>query len=223
MAAPITHIILALQILNLLPSHFDAKEFIVGTSFPDIRYIAKIEREKTHFEPVSWNDVLQAKSAFHAGMLFHNLVDIIRMRYFEPHFYNMFALELYNPSYIKFFPLALKVAEDAVLFDLTSDWQEIGNYFNTIYEEELEICPNKEIVIKWHKLLQNYIKERPTSECVLLEQAAKYAIDPERCEVKEYFGLLMQNEAFQEKVKLFYTDFIRYLPVESISTPGISN
>src|SRR5581483_3187092 len=135
MAAPITHIMLALQILSLLPTHFDYKEFLVGTSFPDIRYAAKLDRKLTHIEPVSWTDVLQAETAFHAGMLFHNLVDILRVKYFESHFYNRIDAQKYSPSFIKFFPLAMKKAEDEILYSLANDWHEIISFFDSVYAE----------------------------------------------------------------------------------------
>lgn len=47
MAAPITHVALTEKIFNNIFHNYDKKEFIIGTSFPDIRYLGTIDREKT--------------------------------------------------------------------------------------------------------------------------------------------------------------------------------
>jgi hypothetical protein len=219
MAAPITHIVLALQILSLLPSHFDIKEFIVGTSFPDIRYAAKMDRKKTHFEPVSWTDVLNAPTAFHGGMLFHNLVDILRIKYFEPLFYHRLSLQQYSTQYIRLFPLAMKIAEDKVLHDKTNEWQQIVHYFDTIYDAELEICPDARLVKKWHSELQNYLLHAPARDCIFLEQADHFTSDSDKVVAKQHFDSLVQSEDFKAKAVDFYNHFVDYLPRESVTTP----
>ena len=49
MAAPIAHIFCALFLLNNNIIDVDnIQEFIIGTSFPDIRYLGVIERDTTH-------------------------------------------------------------------------------------------------------------------------------------------------------------------------------
>jgi hypothetical protein len=118
MAAPIMHIVLAIKVLALLPATIDKAAFIVGTSFPDIRYRAHIDRDVTHIEPVSWKMVAEEQNSFRAGMLFHNLVDILRIHYFEPLFYDRYSLEQYTPIYSKLFPLLMKEAEDVFLYPM---------------------------------------------------------------------------------------------------------
>jgi hypothetical protein len=86
MAAPIAHIFLAVQILVgpfKVMSH--EKEFIIGTSFPDIRYLKVIERAETHFENVTLNDIKKETNSFKAGMLFHSFVDQKREEYMVVH------------------------------------------------------------------------------------------------------------------------------------------
>ena len=86
MPAPVTHILLALSILPLLPGK-DAQEFLLGTSFPDIRYLGVIDRKKTHDPKPSWQKVMQEKSSFKAGMEFHALADKIHDKYMSSHEY----------------------------------------------------------------------------------------------------------------------------------------
>lgn len=52
--------------------------FLVGTLFPDIRYITHFPREKTHFNVNSLKEVGETSSPFDAGMKFHAWVDRVR-------------------------------------------------------------------------------------------------------------------------------------------------
>ncbi len=92
MAAPIAHIFLAVQmLLGPLQGLFNEQEFILGTSFPDIRYLKVVQRADTHFTHVTLQDVLQEKSSFKAGMIFHSFVDEQREAYVvKNHFYKKF-------------------------------------------------------------------------------------------------------------------------------------
>ncbi len=49
--------------------------FLRGTLFPDIRYIAKIPRSKTHEKQVTLHKIMKTKNPFTAGLLFHSYVD----------------------------------------------------------------------------------------------------------------------------------------------------
>src|SRR5438552_12343909 len=110
MAAPIAHIFLALEMLTgPFSGLFNEREFIIGTSFPDIRYLNVIDREKTHLSHVTLEEILQEPDSFKAGMLFHSFVDEQREKYIVAHgFYG----EL--PSFI-FITQVLKFAEDIIL------------------------------------------------------------------------------------------------------------
>lgn len=207
-AGPIMHIVLALKALGHLPATFDKKAFIVGTSFPDIRYLAKIERNKTHIEPATWHDVVHAKNAFQAGMIFHNLVDNIRMTYFEPFYYQRGAP--YSTSYIQFFPLFMKTAEDHLLYDRLNNWHEISAYFDAIYQEELDFGIDALTIKTWHKKLQQYMQTQPNIASVmpfispqnkeLLENACTF-------DYKKAFDNLIHSKDFKQKLNHFYDTF----------------
>ena len=159
MASIITHIVFAIKIFFLLPNTIDIKEFIVGTSFPDIRYLAHLDRKLTHIEPVSWHDIINEKSSFKAGMLFHNFLDIIRMLYFEPCFYDRY-FQSHTAIYRNLFPMVMKIAEDVVLYDKINNWSEIMTYFETTYPSEKLLCCEETIINKWHNLIINYCMEK---------------------------------------------------------------
>ena len=210
MANPVTHIILALQILHLLPPSVDHKAFLVGTVFPDIRYLAQIAREKTHIEPVSLDAVMLEPSSFRAGMLFHNLVDLIRIEQLEHHFYDRSKLDQYTPLYIKLFPLMQKTAEDNVLYTKTENWEEIISYFDTIYQEELDFGVSEETAQTWHTLIQTYIKQQTSTAAIAEFVVGNIFENIEQFDPCVAFHNLIQSSEFQEKVELFYKNFPQY-------------
>lgn len=162
MTAPVTHIVFAVLISHLLPSHFDFKEFIVGTSFPDIRYAANLKRTETHFEPISWNSVLHASTAFEAGIIFHNLLDIHRMEYLDVPFFQEHDNYSHRTS-----ASTLKLCEDIILYPLLSaeEWDEICTFFDEQYLEELSRTHNNQSVInQWHNALKEYFQSNPNLE-----------------------------------------------------------
>lgn len=86
MAAPLAHIFLAAKMLTgPLKGFFNEKEFIIGTSFPDIHYLKVIERSETHAAHISLKIIMQEKDSFKAGMLFHSFVDKQRKHYMTMH------------------------------------------------------------------------------------------------------------------------------------------
>jgi len=226
MASPIMHVVLALKILFLLPSALDKKEFIIGTSFPDIRYLAHLSREETHIEPVSWSDITTCSSSFKAGMLFHNLVDILRIIHFEPHFYQRQKPWMYSTSHIRLFPLVMKMAEDHALYDTVHEWNEIIGYFDTILEEEKALCPDLDILQKWHRLLQNYFRERPSAESVdqFLRGVGGINLYTDRANFNSIhvFENLVSDIQFIEKIQEFYELFETLLSSELLETPPIT-
>lgn len=224
MAAPITHIILALQVLHLLPSNFNIKEFLIGTSFPDIRHIAHLKREQTHIEPISWHDVINAKSSFHAGMLFHNLVDITRIQHFETLFYNRLETDQFTKNYILLFPLAMKSIEDVILYDKANNWQEIITYFDSILPEEIALCTDQNILKKWHQTLQNYFRQLPswqTIEKLLATIRGGDINEIQRTEYKKYFDTLLVNNEYKKQLDFFFNNFEMLLPSKPVTTPGL--
>lgn len=153
MAAPIAHIFLAVQMLaGPFKGLFDEKEFIIGTSFPDIRYLKVTERAETHFEDVNLKDILQEKDSFKAGMLFHSFVDEQREAYVVK---NKFYEKI---SVFRFSSQSLKFAEDEILRQQLNI-SKYSAYFDDIIDAEKKFNISKEHIKRWHGFLQEYFDE----------------------------------------------------------------
>jgi hypothetical protein len=164
MAAPITHIVLAKKVFNKYFSDKNLHEFLVGTSFPDIRYLRVIDREKTHPLTTDIRDCMNA-SSFESGFHFHVLVDLIR----ENHMKQNNVYELLPES--KYITQALKFYEDQVLYDKEHDWNNTITFFDSIILEEYAFGIPEQSLQKWHQLLKNYFSKQ--SEQARLEGFAK--------------------------------------------------
>lgn len=176
MAAPIAHIFLAVQMLSgPLENKFNLNEFLAGTSFPDIRYLKCAEREETHFNNVTLDDIKKETNSFRAGMLFHSLVDEKREEYIvKNHIYEKL------PDF-RFITQSLKFAEDKILMSLF-DIKQYQYPFNKIYDEERSHKISVLNIKKWHDFLKGYFnKEFSTHDLVM-----KYfdLHDPEAWKIK---------------------------------------
>jgi hypothetical protein len=150
MAAPIAHIFLAKQMLaGPFKGFFDEKEFIIGTSFPDIRYLKVVPRTKTHIAHILLKDILLETNSFKAGVLFHSLVDEQREAF-------VVANRLYDkmPEF-RFTSQSLKFAEDELLknrFDIAY----YQSYFDTVLDREKDYNIDEKHIAMWHTFLQEY-------------------------------------------------------------------
>lgn len=150
MAAPVAHIWLALVVLaGPLHNKFEQAPFIVGTSFPDIRYLKCVQREETHRKNVTWQAIAQEEDAFRAGVLFHCFVDEVREKYIVKN-------KIYEklPSF-KFISQTLKIAEDEWLRS-TIQTHSYSSYFDTIFEGERLYGISDENIEQWHTFLREY-------------------------------------------------------------------
>lgn len=156
MANQITHIVLTEKISNKIFGIFDREAFIIGTVFPDIRYLKVIDRDKTHFKGLSLKDVLAEKNSFTAGLKYHSLVDEVRERYMiEKGIYTLIPTS-------KFITQALKVYEDEVLYPTVSTWAQITAYLDTVLIDEKELVKDINKIKMWHSLMSEYFKSNPT-------------------------------------------------------------
>ncbi len=160
MPAPVVHFVLALLALDFLPTK-DRREFLIGASFPDIRYIAVISRDATHVRKPSWASVVREQSSFRAGMEFHSLVDVMHDRYMAKHgVYRLLpAGSARSANYLKFF-------EDMVIYPTRSDWQTLTTCFDTVLDEERSIVDNVETIKLWHATIKAYLEQSPTPATV---------------------------------------------------------
>lgn len=83
-AAPVTHADLAYFWSDACGTSYrpgQLRSFVLGTLYPDIRFLFDFPRESTHPTDVSLNGILHEKSPFVAGARFHAWVDDLRESY----------------------------------------------------------------------------------------------------------------------------------------------
>lgn len=157
MPSEITHIVLAEKLADKLFDKFDRATFIIGTIFPDIRYLEVIDRTKTHFRDQKLSDVLESSNSFTAGIKYHNLVDrVVDAVMNEQNIYKLL------PS-SEFITQALKIYQDELLYPQISDWKEVVSYLDSVLAEEINFGVQPDQISRWHSLLQNYFSNPPTT------------------------------------------------------------
>lgn len=190
-AAPLTHAYLA----HYWPSG-DPEAFLVGTLFPDIRYLGVIEREETHFTQVSISDVAEESDPFTAGMLFHSYVDLVR----EEHMIES-GIYAHLPNH-PMLAQAMKFAEDKILF---STYWSIGSMTSQMMEhvrdEEAAFGIARTALIQWHLFHQVYLSIGP-SDMLLSEIVAGMGGD-------EDVILLANDLANDPKFQIIFFGYLR--------------
>ncbi len=183
MASIITHIVQGKKIFDRLPRRMNWEEFVIGTTFPDIRYLSDINRDVTHIYDTS-EDKVPFTSSFEAGRYVHSLIDERRVVLLKQ--LGMFDMIEYN--YVN--ETALKLFEDVVLFESFGDWNEVIKTFSNTLPEELQYVPNIKEVEKWHKGVQEYIKNGPNQASWLKQFKTsgftKDKVQPILLKVEEY-------------------------------------
>src|SRR3989344_7889748 len=196
MAAPITHIVLAEKVFSNQFQNLSKDKFLVGTSFPDIRYLRVIKREHTH----SRNTLSEIKKSesFEAGRQFHCLVDTARENYMQKN--DVYSL---IPA-SKLITQSLKLFEDELFYEKLSNWSQIINYFDDVVSEELAYPIQKEDILKWHKLLQSYLSEKPTPETRKDFFEAIYFTEENVKEVEDNLSVMRGNPKLLDILERFY-------------------
>jgi len=154
-AAPVGHIVCALALLNSGTVDIaDHKAFLVGTSFPDIRYISDIRRSTTHrVSEDGLFHVLQADTPFEAGRRFHVLVDREREKHMLAHDAYRFLKD--GPQKTQM----LKIIEDHIMFEKLKNKFDARDVFKTVYNEERSYLVTEEELNTWHALLVTYLDQ----------------------------------------------------------------
>lgn len=161
-AGPITHAYLAEKWFAQCSNYTEEEKhsFILGTFFPDIRYLGVADRDETHEAGLSVNDFLQPQSPFSAGKKLHCLVDEMRER---------FVIEKDIYTYLKNIPQVpqdhlsslLKLIEDEILYQ-ESSWHLVSQGLANVDQEELALNIPSMSLEMWHKLLASYFRQPPT-------------------------------------------------------------
>jgi hypothetical protein len=156
MATPITHIVLSDKIFNDYFAKFDKNLFIVGTVYPDSRYVTKIDRRRTHDAEMSIDYIQQLSDPFIAGLKFHARVDIQREKYYT-------KKEIYKKfDHVENIVEALKLLEDRILYKKMQNWDVyVGAFNESDIDDEHLFGAKREDVKRWNKIITNYIERQP--------------------------------------------------------------
>jgi len=154
MPAPFFHLALTEKVFDSSFAQLSLNRFVVGTLFPDIRYLKVTDRGQLHIETFFLSDISTSDS-FTAGMQFHSLVDNSKQRFNQEH-------GLYNKyNGIKGLGLAIKVAEDAILFRYVKKTKAYIKALSRVYPEQLQYAIPPIFLKTWHVLLQQYLSRAP--------------------------------------------------------------
>jgi hypothetical protein len=155
MAGEIGHVVYGARVLTYLGKQVQYPAYWVGTLFPDIRHLGATTRHRTHPPEVSLQSVV-GKNDFQTGVRVHAWVDTLREQFLRES-----AIKERLPWH-PFVPHALKLFEDEMLYDRFDDWDSIQTVLGKVYDDELFYVGDKEVVWRWHQILQNYFKQAPT-------------------------------------------------------------
>lgn len=158
-AGPATHVALGqLWLAHFAPQYTPEQKqlFLMGTVFPDIRYLGTIKRKESHFKGVTLKRVMDAKTPFEQGMLFHSFVDeyrdkMVRKKGIEK---KIDSIEQRRRD------LFLKLIEDQIIHT-KYDFSQFRNGVAKIPDEEVKFGIDEKTLNEWHLGLALYFSAQP--------------------------------------------------------------
>ena len=205
-AAPATHLLFAQRWLE----HDTTSErdtLIVGTFFPDIRYLGTIPRKATHEKGLTIKKIKETTSAFKKGMRLHAYLDEEREFFIEV--CSIFDHLKAIPKNVRV--LFLKVLEDEILWDQI-DSQAALRSLSTVYPEQLELV-DEETATAWHASLRDYFEHCPSLFFQKLANEQKGFLQADAATIKEWCDLLPYYAAqpifinYVEQMIIYVTKF----------------
>jgi hypothetical protein len=170
MASQISHVVYGKKIFDRvtkIKKDLEWRKFLLGTTFPDIRQLAGLDRKLLHWGIKDFESIATHPS-FDAGIYAHSWVDLQRSAFLRRS--GVF-------DYIPSDPItnsALKLVEDQIVYEKITNWQEIISMYDVILPEEVKLVPI-DIVERWHKGLKDYFKRRPDSR-IIAEMIDHYTV-----------------------------------------------
>ncbi|TVQ17598.1 MAG: hypothetical protein EA361_02260 [Bacteroidetes bacterium] len=197
MPAPFFHLALTEKVFDRYFNQLSLNRFIAGTLFPDIRYLQVAEREKLHFEIHSLSDITTA-DAFQAGMQFHSLVDSAKQSFNRQH-------DLYK-SYdgIKGLGLAIRVAEDALVFRHVKKTSAHVKALSRVYPEQHQFAIPPIFLKTWHVLLQQYLSRAPGAWTLTAIASSMGFSEMQIIDLNKTYRRLLKDEQVRDGVVSFY-------------------
>ena len=167
-AGPITHILYAYYWTAQKDKELTYEEmraFILGTLFPDIRYLGGITRAETHQYGLTIADIEQEPSPYKRGKMLHSYLDekreelVVKWGIYD-------KIKPWVPEHQDSF---LKLLEDEILFD-SFHRPNTDLYLTELIPEEEAEQVSKQQLLQWHFILRTFLAMPPHE---LLDQLAK--------------------------------------------------
>jgi hypothetical protein len=202
MASQVAHIVYANKFFekyDLLPDEKD--EFILGTTFPDIRRIdGSIKRKDTHlnFYPIDLN--FENLTPFEAGWKFHLYCDMRREEILNE--YDFYSLKYTE----EFFNQPAKMLEDEIIYGKYNNWEKLENYFNDAPFISNGIDVPRETFELWYSILASYIKQKPNDNTIEIFLLKQPSIAQKAKEMVEIVDKLRKNDRVIEIFNRVYEE-----------------
>jgi hypothetical protein len=200
MATPITHIVLSEKIREKFFPDKVKQDFLIGTSFADIRHLKVIKREETHYNNLKVSD-LQLDNSFQAGLKFHSILDLAREKFMVEHK----IYELCPKS--DYIVTSIKLLEDKLFYNYISNWDEYIKYFDTILSDEIAYNIDKSKLLKWHNILQAYFQIQPNSQSMRAYLLSTGNSIEKVNEVNANIAIIEKNEQVLAIINKLYQEF----------------
>jgi len=159
-ASSLFHVLIAEKWLQAFECYNEEEKraFMVGTIFPDIRYIANIPREKTHEYHLTIQEIRETRDPFIKGMRVHAFVDETRENFLQS-----------NPIVEEFrgYPgdavLFLKILEDEIVFSTYGKnlAASLCSYLQTVEKGALGFSIPLSIIREWNAIQSQFLGCRP--------------------------------------------------------------
>lgn len=167
-AAPVTHVVLAEKWIAKQEKFSDEqkKSFILGTLFPDIRYLGVISRNATHETGVTIQDLKATQPEFERGKRLHSFVDEVRENLVVKwKIYNLLCrIPGQRPGQKATF---LKLVEDEILFQKRG-WSDIRQYLTGLDEGEQKYKISDVDLHRWHQNQNQFFTAPPSKALAIL-------------------------------------------------------
>lgn len=176
--------------------------FLRGTLFPDIRYIAKIPRSRTHEKQVSLSKIMKTKNPFTAGLLFHSYVDKQREAIAQQQKIYEHLTDVPQKQKGRF----LKTVEDELCYHALNS-HRVRQALLRYDSEEAGYGVSFIKRMAWHRILRNYLRQSPLQ---LFERKASvksgyFSMSPEM--VRKASVLIKKYKA-DKKVTDYFAHFL---------------
>lgn len=205
-AFPVTHAYFAKQYFKHFPGYSPEEEklFMVGTLFPDIRYLGEAARNETHFETMTLREIVEEPSPFLAGLKFHSYVDLVRENLVvETGMYSRFTLPTKGHEYS-----FLKLVEDEILYT-QADWGDMISLFWPVYPEELMWGMQESTVAKWHWILRVFFVNDPHVTIQILSLFGKGMMGMSSEEIREW-NILLPTLAQEDTMQTWVETLVQH-------------